>query len=324
MRDLRWLLALLLLAAGIFGTDGPGRAAEYPTREVTLIVPPSAGGGTDLIFRALAKATEPFLGKPIVVVNRPGAGGAIGHAEIARAKPDGYTIGAVLQQVHLPFTRPEVPYRWTDFTYIMMVNADPMAFGVRADRPWKTLKDLVEAAKQAPGKITVGNCGVGCISHLAAGLLEQAAGVRFQHVPFEGHAPGRTALLGGHLDVMVLTPAEAVDYVKSGQILVLAVTSEQRDSILPDVPTAREAGYPIVAQGWRSIGGPRGIPADVQKVIHDAFKKGLAQPSFQEFMKKSGFPVLYMGSDELRAYVEKERAEFRDVLDRLRLLKSAE
>lgn len=323
MRRTPWLIALALTLALSTGI-GTTHAADYPAREVTIIVPPSAGGGTDLIFRALAKATEPFLGKPIVVVNRPGAGGAIGTAEIARAKPDGYTLGAVLQQVHLPFTRPEVGYRWTDFSYIMMVNADPMAFTVKSDSPWKTLKDLVEAARKAPGKITVGNCGMGCISHLAAGLLEQAGGIKLQHVPFEGHAPGRTALLGGHLNVMIMTPPEAADYVRSGQLRVLAVASEKRDPILPDAPTTAEAGYPLIAQGWRSIGGPKGIPADVQAKIHDAFKKGLETPAFQEFMKSSGFPILYMGSAELKAYVQRERNDFKSTLERLGLLRSAE
>lgn len=323
MRRRPWLVALALTLALASGATAAG-AADYPTREVTLIVPPSAGGGTDLIFRALAKATEPFLGRPIVVVNRPGAGGAIGTAEIARAKPDGYTLGAVLQQVHLPLMRPEVAYRWTDFTYIMMINADPMAFTVKADSPWKSLRDLVEAAKAKPGAITVGNCGMGCISHLAAGLLEQAGDVKFRHVPFEGHSPGRTALLGGHLDVMIMSPPEAVDYVKSGQLRVLAVASQNRDPLLPDTPTTAEAGYPLIAQAWRAIGGPKGIPADIQAKIHDAFKKGLETPAFQEFMKSSGFPILYMGSAELEAYVERERNDFKNTLERLGLLKLKE
>lgn len=314
--------AAIGVAVAVWGLAGLGWAADYPTREVTLIVAPGAGGGTDLLFRALAKATEPFLGKPILVVNRPGAAGAIGHAEIARAKPDGHTLGAVLQQIHLPFMRPELSYRWTDFTYIMMVNADPMVFAVKADSPLKTLKDLVEAARQNPGKVTVGNCGLGCISHIAAGLLERAGNVKFQHVPFDGHSPGRTALLGGHLDVMALTPPEAADFVKANQIRVLAVAADKRDAIIPDVPTTAEAGFPVVAQGWRSLGGPKGIPADVQKKIHDAFKKGLEQPAVQEFMKKAGFPLLYMDSAELLSFVQKERADWRDTLKRLDLLKA--
>src|SRR5690349_16586405 len=203
--------ALVLLVAAAAACSA---SAEYPDHPVTLIIPPGAGGGTDTLYRALIRATEPHLGTSIVPLNKPGAGGGLGTSEIAKAKPDGYTIGAVLQQVHQTLMMPELNYKHTDFTYLMMVNADPMVFTVRADSKWKTLKDLVDSAKAEPGKISVGNCGSGCISDIATGMLEQQTGAKFVHVPYNGHAPGRTALLGGHMDVMVMTPTEAVDFVK--------------------------------------------------------------------------------------------------------------
>jgi tripartite-type tricarboxylate transporter receptor subunit TctC len=310
-------------ALGLFTLAAGADAADYPTREVTLIVPPSAGGGTDLLFRALASATEPFLGKPIVVVNRPGAGGAIGTAEIARARPDGYTIGAVLQQIYLPFTRPELTYKPNDFTFITMVNADPMAFTVKGDSPWKSMQDLIAAAKASPGRITVGNCGNACVSHMAAGLLERKADIKFTHVPFEGHSPGRTALLGGHVNVMVLTPPEAADLAKAGQLRVLAVADSKRDPLIPDVPTVREAtGHEVVALGWRSIGGPAGMPADVVAKLRDAFKRGMEQDKFKEFAAKNGFPLLPIEGDALRGFIDREREDWRSTLAALGLLKT--
>lgn len=297
-------------------------SAQYPERPVTLIIPPGAGGGTDTLYRALIRATEPHLGGTIVALNRPGAGGGLGTGEIARSKPDGYTIGAVLQQVHLGLMMPELNYKSTDFTYLMMINADPMAFTVRTDSKWKTLKELVESARTEPGKISVGNCGSGCISDIATGMLEQATGAKFIHVPFNGHAPGRTALLGGHLDVMMLTPAEAVDFVKSGQFRVLAVADERRSGVLPDVTTVQEAmGLPIYAVGWRALGGPKGMPPDIQAKLTAAFKKGMDDPTFREFAAKGGFELRTMEGDKMGPFIAKENAEWAKVLTTLGLAK---
>jgi tripartite-type tricarboxylate transporter receptor subunit TctC len=320
INSMRYALALAC-SVGLLGLTATAQA-DYPTREVTIIVPPSAGGGTDLLFRALAAATEPHLGKPILIVNRPGAGGAIGTAEIARARKDGYTIGAVLQQIYLPLTRPELSYKPTDFTFITMINADPITIAVRADSPWKSLEDLIAAAKDKPGIITVGNCGNACVSHIATGLIEQKAGVKFQSVPFEGHAPGRTALLGGHVDVMMLTPSEAADLAKAGQLRVLAVADTKRNALLPDVPTVKEAiGVEVVTLAWRALGGPSGMPADVVAKLRDAFRKGIAEPKFQEFATNNGFPLLQIEGDELKAFIDREREDWRSALSGLGLLK---
>ena len=155
---------------------------------------------------------------------------------------------------------------------------------------------LIAAAKEAPGKITIGNCGSGCNSHIAAALMAKNAGIQLTYVPFDGHAPGRTALLGGHLDVMMLTPGEAIDYVKSGQLRGLAVTADKRFEGL-DVPTLKEAaGFEVVGLSWRAIGGPAGMPADVVAKLADAFKKGMETAEFQEFARKGGFPLVYMNT----------------------------
>ena len=317
-RILAFAVAIIAIALGA----GLANAQSYPSHPVTLIVPPGAGGGTDVLFRALAKATEPFLGQPVLVVNRPGAGGAIGTAEIARAKPDGYTIGAVLQQIYLPMMRPELTYRVKDFTYIMMVNIDPLVFTVKGDSKWKTMPDLIAAAKEAPGKITIGNCGSGCNSHIAAALMAKNAGITLTYVPFDGHAPGRTALLGGHLDVMMLTPGEAIDYVKSGQLRGLAVTSDKRFEGL-EVPTLKEAaGFDVVGVSWRSIGGPAGMPAEVVAKLADAFRKGMETAEFQEFAKKGGFPLVYMNSATMTAFIAKESAAWEQTLKDIGLYKA--
>jgi tripartite-type tricarboxylate transporter receptor subunit TctC len=185
------------------------------------------------------------------------------------------------------------------------------------------LRELIAAAKATPGKITVGNCGNACVSHIAAGLLEQKAGVKFQHVPFEGHAPGRTALLGGHLQVMMMTPPEAADMVKAGQLRALAVASDKRDPLLPDVPTFKEAtGHDVVAIAWRSIGGPANMPADVVAKLRDVFAKGVADPKFREFAQKNGFPLMPLEGAALKTFIDREREDWRATLGALGLLKN--
>jgi len=317
----RSALALFAATAALSTFVAPA-FAQYPDRQVTLIVPPAAGGGTDTLYRALARAAEPHLGKPIVVLNRPGAGGGLGTGEISRAKPDGYTIGAVLQQVHLGIMTPELNYKHTDFTYLMMVNADPMAVTVRGDSPWKSMRDLIEAARASPGKISVGNCGSGCISDIATGMIEREAKVKFIHVPFNGHSPGRTAILGGHLDVMMLTPTEAIEFVNNGQLRVLAVTDDKRSTILPAVPTMQEAaGFAVNAVGWRAIGGPPGLPRDVQAKVIDAFTKAMADKEFVAFAAKAGFELRSMDAAQMQAFVAKENTEWRQVMGELGLAK---
>lgn len=313
-------LALVILAT-LFAVPAVGWAA-YPEREVTFIVPTSAGGGSDLTMRAIAKATEPILGKPIVVVNRPGAGGAIGHAEIARAKPDGYALGMLLQQMHVvPAMRPEVPYRWTDFKPIITINGDPAALIVREGARWKDFRDFIDYIQKNPGVVTVADCGVGCIWQIASAAMASGAKTKVHHVPFEGAAPERVALLGGHVDAMVASIPEVADHVRAGKMRILGVMSDKRDPNFPDVPTLKEMGYDISIVAWRTLGGPKDLPDEIVRRLHDVFKKGMEQPAYTDFMKKQGLSILYMGPEDSTKYIARERNEFKGLLKSLGVLK---
>lgn len=313
-------LALIALAAALIA---PAAAwAAYPEREVTFIVPTSAGGGSDLTMRAIARATEPILGKPIVVVNRPGAGGAIGHTEIARAKPDGYQLGMLLQQMHVvPAMRPEVPYRWTDFKPIIMINGDPAALIVREGGRWKDFKEFVEYIQKNPGVVTVADCGVGCIWQIAAAAMASAAKTKVHHVPFEGAAPERVALLGGHVDAMVASIPEVADQARAKKMRILAVMSDKRDANFPDVPTMKEMGYDMSIVAWRALGGPKDLPDEIVRKLHDVFRKGMEQPAYTEFMNKQGLNIIYMGPEDTAKYITRERNEFKGLLKSLGVLK---
>jgi tripartite-type tricarboxylate transporter receptor subunit TctC len=320
MRGKRLVVCLavaLVVAPGI----GWG-AAAFPEREVTVIVPTSAGGGSDLTMRAIARATEPILGKPVVVVNRPGAGGAIGHAEIARAKVDGYQLGMLLQQMTIvPMMRPEVPFRWTDFKPIIMINADAAALIVREGGRWNTLKEFVEYVQKNPGVVTVADCGVGCIWQIAAAGFASTAKLKVNHVPFEGAAPERIALLGGHVDAMVASVPEVADQVRAKKMRILAVMDERRDPNFPDVPTLKEQGYPVSIVAWRAIGGPKDLPDDLVKKLHDAFRQGMQQAAYTDFMKKQGLGIVYKGTEDTAKFIDQERKDFKALLKSLGLLK---
>jgi len=294
----------------------------YPERELTFIVPTSAGGGSDLTMRAIARATEPILGKPVLVVNRPGAGGAIGHSEMARAKPDGYQLGMLLQQMTIvPMMRPEVPYRWTDFKPIIMINADPAALIVREGGRWNDLKEFIEYIQKNPGVVTVADCGVGCIWQIAAAALTSVARTKVHHVPFEGAAPERVALLGGHVDAMVASIPEVADLVRAKKMRILAVMDEQRDLNFPDVPTLKEMGYNVTVVAWRALGGPKDLPDEIVRKLHDVFREGMQQPTYTDFMKKQGLRILYKGTEDTARFIDQERREFKVLLKNLGLLK---
>jgi tripartite-type tricarboxylate transporter receptor subunit TctC len=297
---------------------GAAWAGTYPEKEVSIIVNASAGGGTDLTMRALAHATEPILGVPILVVDRPGGGGAIGAAAVARVKPDGYQIGALTNTYYIiPMLRPEVPYRWANFRPIIMVNADPAAIIVREGGRWKTFREFVEYVQQNPTVVTVADCGVGCIWQIAAAALARGANLKYHQVPFDGAAPERIALLGGHVDAMVASIPEVADQVRAKQLRILAVMDDRRDSNFPDVPTLKELGYNVNIGGWRGICGPKDIPDEIVKKLHDAFKKGMEQPTFTDFMKKQGLRIVYRDSEDTAKFSDQERKDFKELLKML-------
>jgi tripartite-type tricarboxylate transporter receptor subunit TctC len=221
----------------------------------------------------------------------------------------------------VPAMRPEVPYRWTDFKPIIMINADPAALIVREGGRWKDLKEFVEYIQKNPSVVTVADCGVGCIWQIAAAAMASAAKTKVHHVPFEGAAPERIALLGGHVDAIVASIPEVADLVRAGKLRILAVMDEKRDPSFPEVPTMKEMGYDISLAAWRALGGPKDLSDQVVKTLHDVFKKGMEQPAYTDFMKKQSLRILYMGTEDTAKYIARERQDFKVLLKALGLLK---
>lgn len=328
------LLTILLIAVlaftvvGCSSTDdgknaGNGDTAklEFPTKSVQLIVPYSAGGGTDAVARALADATKDHLGQSIAVVNKTGGGGAVGMTEGAKAKADGYTVTMVTVELTTLPNLGLASISNEDFKAIAQINSDPAAVTVSADAPWNTIDEFIAYAKENPGKVKVGNSGTGAIWHLAAAALEKKTGAKFNHVPFEGAAPAVTSLLGGHIQAVTVSPAEVASQVENGQLKVLAVMSDDRLDSMPDVPTLKEKGIDLSIGTWRGLAVPKDTPDDIVNVLSDAFTKGAKEQSFIDFMKNAGLGYKVTDGPTFKQRMVTEHQLFSELIPELGLKK---
>jgi len=316
--------ALLLAATAGAGLAPLGLARAqsptYPNRPVTMIIPWPAGGSTDRHLRALAEIASKHLGQPIVIENRPGAGGTLGPSTMAQtAKPDGYTIAQFpLGLLRLPHMQKANWDPLTDFTYIIGVSGYTFGLTVKADSPYKTFKDYIEAARKQPGAINYGSTGTGSSPHL---LMEELAGnakVQLTHVPFKGNADLQAALLGGH--VMAQSDASGWDkYVDGGQMRLLVTFGEQRTQRWPEVPTAQELGYGVVSTSPYGLAGPKGMDPAVAKVLHDAFKKAMEDPKHIEVLGQLNQAMWYRNGDDYRKWAAETYAKDKALIERLGL-----
>ena len=290
-------LALVFLLCGQTEAQ-QGSAASFPTKPITLIVQFSAGGTTDLSARKLASLVEKELGQPIVVENRTGAGGNIGHNAIAKAAPDGYTIGtfAYSGTVIIPHLR-SVPFNTReDFSFVMQYCELPQPLGVAKNAQWKTLKELLDWASQHPRELKYSTIGAGSSQNLFMELLAKRENLKFSHIPYKGGADAVTAVIGGH--VTACMAAEVAQHAAMGNVRALAVLGEKRLKGLADTPTFDELGYKIPMPLWVGIAGPKGIPAPILNKLEAAFTKAYQDPSFQETLDKLIMnPILRNGSD---------------------------
>jgi tripartite-type tricarboxylate transporter receptor subunit TctC len=284
----------IAVAFGAFGAAAPA-LGQFPAKEVSIIIPYAPGGATDLVFRALAASSQKYLGKAVVVVNRAGGGGAVGFTEAAQAKPDGYTLASVITPVTILPHQVKTAFTYQSFEPIINVVLDPAMLQVRADAPWKTLQEFLAYAGKNPGMITVGNSGAGGGVHLIALAFEKAAGVKFNHIPFAGGGPSVTALLGGHVHAVSVSPPEGIAHVKAGKLRIIALFSERRMSDFPNVPTVREQGINFTMSQWRGLAAPKGTPPQVVKVLHDAFKRGMEDPGFVKNATDMSVALAYLG-----------------------------
>jgi tripartite-type tricarboxylate transporter receptor subunit TctC len=302
----RRTLAALALAAPALrapALHAQASADRFPERPITMILAFPAGGGTDVAARPLAKVMEKHLGQPIVINNRPGAGGEIGFSELARAKPDGYTLGFLNTPtiVTIPIERPGAKFRLDDFAPILNIVDDPGAVWVLPDSPIRNVADLVAEAKRRPGQISYGTSGIGSDDHLAMLALERVAGIQLLHIPFAGGAPVRTATLGRQIELAVTNMGEAIADYRQGQFRPLGQMGVTRWSVMPNVPTFREQGFDVVEGSMRGLAAPAGLPQPVFERIAAAARKATEDPEWQALAKATEQPFRLLGPEEYRA-----------------------
>jgi len=282
-------------------------AQDFPTRPVTLLVPTGAGGPTDTGARILASVAEKKMGQPIVVINKVGAGQQIGNTELVRAKPDGYYIGCLsMPQLNTMILDPERKAVFTidSFTPIINQVTDPGLIWVRADSPYKTLKDVIDDAKKRPGQIRASTTAILGDDHLAILMLEAAAGIKFRVVHFNSSPEQITATLGGNVDVSFDNIGADATLEKAGKIRGLAVMDPTRSSYLPHVPTTVELGLPsVISNSSRGIMGPKGIPGPIQKKLQDYFLEAMKTPEYIDKMDKASLIMRPIVGEEFAKFV---------------------
>jgi tripartite-type tricarboxylate transporter receptor subunit TctC len=313
------ILALLLVAVAT------AAQAQYPQRPVQLIVPWGAGGGTDATARIIATLLEKELKQPFNVVNRTGGSGVVGHDAIAKAPADGYTIGLITVEITMMHHVGLTQLKHTDYTPIGLVNADPAAINVRADSPYKSVKDLLAAIKANPGKMKASGTGQGGIWHLAiAGLLKEQ-GIdpnALPWVPSNGAAPGMQDMIAGGVDVVPCSIPEARPMIDAGKARALVIMDPNPPALYPNVPTLqKELGTKWAIAAWRVIAAPKGIPADVQKTLATSLKKVYDSKEYKEFMASRGFGVVWADPAETAKFMAASDANLGSALKAVGLAK---
>lgn len=287
----------VVLAAAIFVAATVALAQQFPDgKPIEMTVMFGAGSAADITARQLADGMAKHLGAPVAVVNRTGAGGALGYVHVSQRKPDGYSIVWNSNSISTTYHSGTLSFNYMAFDPVARVAVENPALAVKAGSPWKTLKELVDYAKANPAKVRVGNSGAGSHTHIASAALFSAGGARIVHVPF-GTGQAIVNLLGARIEAMVQFPPAVAPHARSGEIRVLAVLGAARDPVFPNVPTAREQGYGIALDLWRGIAVPKGTPKPVIAILQDAIKRTVESPEFQAAGKNIGFTPAYLPAE---------------------------
>ncbi len=309
----RRLLALAALSLAATAAS----AQSWPAQPVRWIVPYPAGGGADVVARTVASGIEKPLGQTIVVENRPGAPTIIGATAISQAEPSGYVIGTADSGTlaYNPTLYAKLAYDPSKFTYIGGIAKFPLLLAVNVNSPYKTVDDVIQAAKKEPGKLTAASAGAGSPHHLALELFKQRTGANLLHVPYKGAAPAIQDLLGGQVDVMFIDLAAGLPNVKAGKLRVLAAATPERVAVLPDTPTMAEQGVSdFTAYAWQGLVAPGGLPEPVVKKLSAELDAALKSPAVSQKMLDMGVIPMPLSAQEFKAYADKERTAWAEVI----------
>jgi len=313
-------LALALLAA-VLATAASAQQ-DYPTHTVTMVVPFPPGGVADITARPLAEVMGRHLKQSVVVENKSGAGGGVGMQYVARAKPDGYTILLALSSISIIPEADKVlgrdpMYQLSQLVPIARFTADPTVLAVRADSPYKSVADLVAAAKKAPGTIPYGSSGNYGTMHVPMEMFSESAGVKMLHVPFTGAGPAIVALLGGQVAAVSTGPSTVVGHARAGKVRVLATWGEGRHPAFPDVPTLKELGYDAQFSQWTGLFVPAGTPEPVVAKLREAARAAVDDPAFRNALAKVETPIQYLDQPQFRSFWDADAHKLATVVKRI-------
>lgn len=315
------LSLVVLLAVGCGGQPAQKtEAPKYPTKSVEIIVPWDAGGATDVLFRALGSAFPKYANnQQLIVKNVPGGGAAIGYTEAMKSKGDGYSIVAAASPMVAKIHMSNVKFDTQTFAPVILVADNPCMIMVPADSPYKNLKDFLEDAKKRPGEVTVGNGGSGGGTHLAALAFENAVDVKFKHVPFPGGGPSITAVMGKHIDSVMVSAPEGIPQAQAGQLRILGVFGDKRLAKFANVPTAKEQGVDFKFSMWRGVLAPKDTPPELIKQLHDIFKKCMEDASFKAKAEELSVDLLYLGTEDFAKFLKSEDAQYMNLIKKAKL-----
>ena len=317
------MLRRFLCAAGLVAAAGLAMAqAAFPAKPITMIVPFPPGGLADTVGRPVAEAMSKDLHQPVIIENKGGAGGGIGMAQAAKAPADGYTILLALSSYSVLPEADKILGRQQMYGYgalrpIARFTADPTVLAVRADAPWKTVKEFVEDARKRPGHLNFGSSGNYGTMHVPMEILKQVANVHITHIPYTGAGPAVVALLGGQVDALSTGPATVLQHVKAGKIRVLGHWGAGRLQTMPDVPSLKDAGYDAEYAQWSGVFVPAGTPEPVVQRLRAAVRAAAQDPKVNEVILKAGSPILYQDSPDFEKYVQNDVKRMQDVVKRI-------
>ena len=317
MSTRRHILGTAAAGAATLALPSLGHAQAFPARPIRYICPWPAGGSTDAVIRAIAESAAKTLGQPIIVDNKPGAGGMLGAQELVSAKPDGYTLSQLPHGVfRIPHMQKTTFDTLADFTWIACLTGYTFGLVVPADGPVKSVADLVAYAKANPGKFNYGSTGTGTSPHLAMEEFAQRAGIKLNHIPFKGNADNMQAILGGH--TMAASDATGwAPHVASGKLKLIATYGSKRTKRWPEVPTLDELGYKTVSDSPFGVCGPKGMDPALTRQLHDAFRKTLEDPAVLAIFEKFDQTVIYMGTEQYTKWARETFQAEKATIERL-------
>lgn len=307
-------LVIILCVMVFVGCTGK---EQFPSKQITIVVPYSPGGASDMTARIFAAELEKVVEKPVIVSNKTGASGSIGLEFVKNSDPDGYTIAFMPVESTMINALGFTDLTTDDFKFIGRAMTIPAAVTVRKDSPFNTLQELLDYAVANPGELKTGNSGTGSIWHVAAAQLEQACGAKFTHVPFEGGAPAVAALLGENIDLVTVSPSEVKSAVDGGELKILAVLGDKRSSSFPDIQTASEQGIDVVVQAWGGFAVPKDTPDDVVKSLDEFSEKALNTTALKDFLKERGFEHSYLDGSDMDEVAKSELEMFSKLIEKL-------